>query len=137
MNILFVPDDFGSLVNVHKLENYESVEKVFIDIANDPAKCKPALNPKLVLSEKTGRGKLGPNWITESKEKDGPKMCCYISAEVFLQIPAMQSKVESIIQTSVRTILIERQREIFCSMDTWYDMDVESIPKLEVKLPAT
>ena len=130
MKMICVPEDSGSKENIHNEPDYDKIEKVVIDIANDPVnKDKPEYDPQTFHSKKTGRGNLGLDWISESKSEQ-PIMCCYVLAEVKLQIPGLQGKLENMIQSSVRSILTDQNREIFCGIDNWYGLEISDIPKI-------
>ena len=60
MKIFYIPDDCGAVENFYKIPNYDEVERIVIDIANDPvSKNKPETDPSRFVSAKTERGKLG------------------------------------------------------------------------------
>jgi len=134
MKMASVPDDLGSKNNIHNVSDYDKIEKVVIDIANDPMnKNKPEWDPKSFISKKTGIGNLGPNWIDEAKKRsfsDVPIMCCYVLAEVKLQVPGMQGKLENMIQSSVQGIITDMNRQVFCTVDEWHDLKLEDIPEI-------
>lgn len=131
MKIFYVPDDAGTTKNFYKLPNYDEIERVIIDIANDSvSNNKAETDPSRFVSEKTGRGKLGKNWIENlqsGEQTKYPYMCCYVQAEVQLKIPTLQAKIENMIQSSVRGILTNRNRELFCAIDKWYDLKPDEI----------
>ena len=72
-----------------------SIDGIGIDYIQD---YNPEWDPKIFLSEKTGRGKLTPDW----KEKAGPDtypiMCCYKLVECEFKWFGLQGTVESRIQ---------------------------------------
>jgi len=132
--------DTGNSENVHNLpfSKQKNIEREVIDIANviDTASSGgdrvKAMDPATFVSAKTGRGKLGRNWVSETlasnggKQVDGseygttPLMCCYIMVEVEVKIFGLQSKLEKNIQTQTKRLLTENFRQMLFSIDTWY-----------------
>lgn len=125
----------GTIDNVHHLPDDIKAKRniVKIDIA-DNSKCqkndyKEDEDPTKFLSEKTGRGHLGPNW----EKAQNPVMCCYKLYSIKFKWFGLQTKVESIIQKSVFRLLYNFHRQVFCWIDKWFGMAIEDIRKLETE----
>jgi len=103
-----------------------------IDIANDPidpAKYKEAEDPALFVSEKTGRGKLGKDWI---KTAGKPMMCSYKECAVQLRIWGVQTAGESYIhKVALRDVFLNGHRQAFCWLDEWYGKTIADMRKME------
>ena len=126
----------GAFVNPHEIsdKNNGDVEKILVDIANDPAgDDKSESDPAQFVSKKTGRGGLGKDWIDEGlKDPDSsPMMCAYKLVEVEFKCMLLQSKIENIIQSKSRQIVTYFFRQLFCWMDNWYGLTIEEIRQLE------
>lgn len=122
----------GDIENVHNLDPKElgkrSVDR--IDIANDKVDTrdyKLEEDPTKYRSEKTERGPLGGNWQNCVE----PVMCCYKLYRVLFKWRGFQNKVEGTIMSSVRRLLLNFHRQVFCWLDTWIEMTIEDIRKLE------
>lgn len=69
---------------------------IYLDIANskvDEKDYSVETDPKVFLSEKTGRGRLGENWIQNAK----PRMCCYKLITIKFKVFGFEWKVENFI----------------------------------------
>lgn len=134
--------DAGNSRNIHDLpaNRLKDVERIVIDVANvsdngssDRAR---SMDTATFLSAKTGRGRLGRNWVSDTlaanagKHVDGseygttPLMCCYVLAEVEVKIFGLQSKLEKNIQAQTKKLLTENFRHMFFSIDTWHGLSV-------------
>lgn len=128
-------DDAGKSPNVHNLNQQELIKRkvVDIDIANDPVDAKDykeSEDPTKFESEKTGRGPLvGKGW----EEKQDPVMCCYKLYRVLFKWKLLQNKVEAVLVNSVRRILFNFHRQVFCWLDKWYGFSIKDIRELEEK----
>ena len=120
---------------------------IIIDIANDkinPKDYKPEEDPKLVRSEKTGRGPLtDPNWQKNCE----PVMTCYKLVYIEFKWFGLQTKVESFLAKTVQTLFTKfhrygerrkRQihskclyRQLFCWTDKWFGLTIQDIRDLE------
>lgn len=125
----------GDIENVHHLSQKELAKRQVdkIDIANDP--CDPRdykvdEDPTKFKSEKTGRGPLsGKEW---EKSQD-PVMCCYKLYRIEFKWWGLQTKVENLIVKSVRRLLFNFHRQVFCWIDKWFGMTIEDIRELEAQ----
>lgn len=127
-------DGFGDLPNVHNLTQQELVKRKVevIDIANDtcdPKDYKDTEDPKKFTSSKTGRGPLEGKW----QQNQNPVMCCYKLYRVLFKWRLLQTKVENTIMKSVRRLLFNFHRQVFCWLDRWYGMTIEEIRELEAE----
>ena len=125
----------GDIENVHSLTPQHLKKRVVdvIDIAND--KCdsrdyKADEDPTKFKSEKTGRGPLqGSDW----KKKQDPVMTCYKLYHVEFKWFGLQSVVENMVVKTVRRLLFNFHRQVFCWIDKWFGMTIEDIRELEAK----
>lgn len=128
----FHADDNGKLENPFDLpaDLLKKREIVYIDIANDkvsPGDYKEDEDPTKVLSKKTGRGMLKPNWKDTAK----PMMCVYKLCTVEFKWFGLSSRVEKFIQSSERRLFTVFHRQIFCWMDQWYGLTMADIRRIE------
>lgn len=131
-------DDDGTDENAHDLNQAELIKRqvIKIDIANDP--CQPNdykddEDPVKFHSEKTGRGPLvTKDWATTHS----PVMCCYKLYRILFKWRMLQDKVESKIVSTVRRVLFNFHRQVFCWLDKWHGMTIEDIRALEAKTKA-
>ncbi|XP_066924136.1 phosphatidylinositol transfer protein alpha isoform-like [Clytia hemisphaerica] len=125
----------GDIDNVHSLSPNQYKKRVVdrIDIAND--KCdtrdyKETEDPTKFKSEKTGRGPLqGAGW----EKKQDPVMTCYKLYHIEFKWMGLQSVVENMIVKTVRRLLFNFHRQVFCWIDKWHGMTIEDIRVLEAK----
>jgi len=125
----------GDIENVHSLSPQHLKKRVVdvIDIAND--KCdardyKEEEDPTKFKSEKSGRGPLQEkDW----KSKQDPVMTCYKLYHVEFKWFGLQSVVENKVVQTVRRLLFNFHRQVFCWLDKWYGMSIEDIRELEAK----
>jgi len=123
----------GDIENVHCLTDQHLKKRVIdkIDIAND--KCdsrdyKEEEDPTKFKSTKTGRGPLqGAGW---EKSQD-PVMTCYKLYHVEFKWRGLQTVVENMVVKSIRRLLFNFHRQVFCWLDKWHGMTIEDIRKLE------
>ena len=128
----------GEIENVHELKGNElkNREVVDIDIANDPVSpgdYKEDEDPAKFHSEKTGRGPLGKDWKDST---EGPFMTCYKLYRVEFKWWGLQTKVESIVVRSVKRLLTNFHRQLFCWIDRWFGLTMEDIREIEDKTKA-
>ncbi|KAK3872109.1 hypothetical protein Pcinc_022791 [Petrolisthes cinctipes] len=125
--------DKGDTENIHKLspQEWSEVEVVKIDIANDPVSpddYKSDEDPTKVASKKTGRGPLvGPRWW----EKMDPVMTCYKLIKCEFKWFGLQTKVEKVVQDFERRLMIKFHRQVFCWLDQWHGLSIDSIRAIE------
>lgn len=124
--------DNGSSYNVFELspEQLAKREIVKIDIANDPIQPNDYIleeDPAKFLSQKTGRGNLGKDWISTTQ----PVMTCYKLVTVEFKWFGLQKRIESFIQSSERRLFTKFHRQIFCWIDQWHGLTMADIRKLE------
>jgi len=125
----------GDIQNVHNLNQQELIKRTIerIDIANDvcdPKDYKLTEDPKRFKSATTGRGPLAAtNW----EKQQSPVMTCYKLYRVLFQWRLLQTKVENLIMRSVRRLLFNFHRQVFCWLDKWSQMTIADIRELELK----
>jgi len=126
--------DAGTTENAHnrtpaQLKERSGVE--IIDIANDPidpARYKEEEDPALYVSKKTGRGKLGKDWIKNTT----PVMCSYKECAVQLRIWGVQTAGESYIhKVALRDVFLSGHRQAFCWLDEWFGLSMGDIRTIE------
>jgi len=125
--------DAGTSENVFNHTDSELKERTvdIIDVANDPidpTKYKPEEDLTLWESEKTGRGKLGKDWIKNTT----PVMCSYKECAVQLRIWGVQTAGEAYIhKVALRDVFLNGHRQAVSWMDEWYGKTMEDMIKLE------
>ncbi|RHZ87793.1 hypothetical protein Glove_30g23 [Diversispora epigaea] len=110
----------------------EKRQTILVDVANDPIESKyynEKEDPKLVHSEKTGRGPLEKNWIQTAE----PVMTCYKLVTVEFKWFGLQSKIEASIHNVMQTLFTRFHRQLFCWTDRWYGMTMNDIRSYEDK----
>jgi hypothetical protein len=131
-------DDDGSSENALNLsaENLAQREVDTIDIVTedvDPRYYKKEEDPKLYVSEKTGRGKLQAGWHKTHK----PVMCIYKVAYVEFRVWGLQTKSEQWLHKSmVRDVVLLGHKQAFCWLDEWIGMTLEHIRQYEADTKA-
>ncbi|XP_015245382.1 PREDICTED: phosphatidylinositol transfer protein alpha isoform-like [Cyprinodon variegatus] len=128
--------DMGDQENVHKVENWDSVEVININIADNneisTKDYKKEHDPSLFKSEKTGRGPLGPDWQKElAADSNCPKMCCYKLVTVEFKWRGLQKKMEAFIQKVEKRLFTHFHRQLFCTMDDWIRLTMDDIRRME------
>jgi hypothetical protein len=143
----FLGDRFNITVTTRYLPDAGTTENAFnrteaelkerggadiIDIANDPidpTKYKEEEDPALFESKKTGRGKLGKDWL---KTIDTPVMCSYKECSVTLRIWGVQTAGESYIhKVALRDVFFNGHRQAFCWLDEWFGKTIDDMRKME------
>lgn len=124
--------DRGEQDNVFGLSNDQLKKRdvVYIDIANDTIptnEYKAEEDPKKFLSKKTGRGQLKSNWTETQK----PIMCAYKLVSVEFKWFGLQTKIEKFIQTFERKLFSKFNRQLFCWIDEWHDLNMDDIRRIE------
>jgi len=128
----YLPDG-GDSANPHNRTEAELKDRTIeiIDIANDPidpAKYKEEEDPALFESKKTGRGKLGKDWIQTAT----PIMCSYKECSVHLKVWGIQTMGESFIhKVALRDVFLSGHRQVFCWLDEWFGKTVDDMRKME------
>lgn len=124
-------EDRGDSANVHSLpsDKLATREVQMLDITKDNINDDYNIDedPRIFLSEKTGRGQLGPKWI----ETANPVMTCYKLVECEFKWMGIQTRVEQFIMKTEAKLLAQFNRKVFCWIDKWFDMDMEAIRKYE------
>ncbi|KAI8081369.1 uncharacterized protein BX664DRAFT_340223 [Halteromyces radiatus] len=122
--------ELENALNISK-EDLKKREVVIIDIAHDKIDSKdykPAEDPKLFHSQKTGRGPLvDPDW----QKKCDPVMTCYKLVYIEFKWFGIQSKTESFIANSIHNLFIKFHRQLFCWTDQWFGMTIQDIRDME------
>ncbi|XP_043094874.1 phosphatidylinositol transfer protein beta isoform-like [Puntigrus tetrazona] len=126
--------DLGTLENVHKLDSstWKSVEVTPIDIADKeqviPVDYKADEDPAIFHSVKTGRGPLGPSWKRELvNNPTAYLMCSYKLVTVKFKWWGLQNRIESFIHKQEKRIFTNFNRQLFCWIDQWVELDMEDI----------
>lgn len=68
-----------------------------MDFVNDPVSTHDYTaeeDPKLYISQKTGRGPLNDDWVEDCKRNNKPIMCAYKLCRVEFRYWGMQTRVE-------------------------------------------
>ncbi|KAF9576949.1 hypothetical protein EC968_000074 [Mortierella alpina] len=130
-----VDGDRGQLDNALNLspELLKQREVVSIDVANDPKSYHlQTFNPakedvNTSFSQKALRGPLQGSW---AKTCD-PVMTCYKLVSIEFKWYGLQTKMESYMHSVERDLFTKFHRELFCSMDGWYGLTMDSIREME------
>lgn len=99
-------------------------------------------DPKLFVSDKTGRGPLGEEWLEEYwREIKGKKqptarnmslMCAYKICRVEFRYWGMQTKLEKFIHdVALRKTMLRAHRQAWAWQDEWYGLTIEDIREIE------
>lgn len=133
--------DTGSQNDVFNLSSAEKRQRDIdpIDIVKDfiaPHEYLVEEDPKLYKSNKTQRGPLSDDWITEINNNPGktPVMCAYKLCKVEFRYWGMQSKIERFIHdVGLRKVMVRAHRQAWCWQDEWYGLTMEDIRQLELE----
>ncbi|KAK3833983.1 MAG: hypothetical protein JOS17DRAFT_789329 [Linnemannia elongata] len=79
------------------------------------------------FSQKALRGPLQGSW---AKTCD-PVMTCYKLVSIEFKWYGLQTKMESYMHSVERDLFTKFHRELFCSMDNWHGLSMESIREME------
>ena len=125
----------GDIENVHNLNGAQLQKRIVdkVDIVNDkvdPRDYKPEEDPTKFSSAKTGRGPLPTG---EWQSSQDPVMTCYKLYHIEFKWHGLQPTVENMIVRSIRRLLYNFGRQVFCWTDHWHSMSVEEIRKHEEK----
>uniref|UniRef100_A0A1B6C760 Cytoplasmic phosphatidylinositol transfer protein 1 n=2 Tax=Clastoptera arizonana TaxID=38151 RepID=A0A1B6C760_9HEMI len=110
-------------LNEEELKN-RTVET--IDIAYDeinPKHYKEEEDLRFFQSKKTHRGPLIEGW----QNTTSPIMCSYKFVQTSFEVWGLQTKVEELIQKSIRDILLLGHRQAFAWIDEWYGMSLVDV----------
>jgi len=130
-----VDGDRGQLENALHLspERLKQREVVTIDVAKDAQSYYlQTFNPAKEdvtrsFSQKALRGPLQGDW---AKTCD-PVMTCYKLVSIEFKWYGLQTKMESYMHSIERDLFTKFHRELFCSMDQWHGLTMESIREME------
>ncbi|KHJ79186.1 phosphatidylinositol transfer protein [Oesophagostomum dentatum] len=106
---------------------------IYLDICDDVAIGKydycSETDPKIFLSNRTGRGQLKPGWVHDTT----PIMCCYKVVTVHFKWTGLSNFVEKTIQKQYPKIFTKFHREAFCWIDYWLDLTDDELREFEEK----
>jgi len=139
--------DGGHQDNVFKLSSSDrrANEPDLIDVVRDQAMDASYLeaeDPRVYVSQKTGRGPLGDDWIhdywkeCEGKEtplKNGKAiMCAYKICKVEFKYWGMQTKIEKFIHdVALRKTMCKAHQQAWAWMDEWWGLTIDDIRAIE------
>ncbi|XP_035721689.1 protein retinal degeneration B-like isoform X3 [Vespa mandarinia] len=139
----YFPDN-GYQENVFKLNGADLRNRVvdLIDIVKDQIDYVKEEDPKLYISEKTGRGPLTDTWLedywSEIKGKQQPTpsgkslMCAYKLCRVEFRCWGVQTKLEKFIHDmALRKVMARAHRQAWAWQDEWYGLTMEDIREIE------
>ena len=88
----------------------------------------PVGDPRGVRSAKTGRGPLREKgW----EKQAAPVMCAYKLVRMTCDVP-FHSKIErAVLKSAIHDLVLNAHKNIFCSLDEWAWLDVETIRDFE------
>ncbi|XP_043281558.1 protein retinal degeneration B isoform X4 [Venturia canescens] len=142
----YFPDN-GHQENVFKLSGSDLRNRIVdvIDVVKDQLSAADYVkeeDPKLFVSEKTGRGPLAESWLEdywkEVKGKEQPTrsgkslMCAYKLCRVEFRYWGMQTKLEKFIQdVALRKTMVRAHRQAWAWQDEWNGLTMEDIREIE------
>ncbi|RLU17848.1 hypothetical protein DMN91_010086 [Ooceraea biroi] len=142
----YFPDD-GHQENVFNLTGSDYRNRIVdvIDIVKDQpygADYVKEEDPKLYVSEKTGRGPLEDMWLedywadVEGKQQPTPSgkslMCAYKLCRVEFRYWGMQTKLEKFIHdVALRKTMVRAHRQAWAWQDEWNGLTMEDIREIE------
>ncbi|KAL9886990.1 retinal degeneration B isoform 1-T2 [Glossina fuscipes fuscipes] len=142
----YFPDN-GFQENVFKLSGGDLRNRVVdvIDIVKDQlfgGDYVKEEDPKLFVSEKTGRGPLGEDWLEEYwREVKGKRqptsrnmslMCAYKICRVEFRYWGMQTKLEKFIHdVALRKTMLRAHRQAWAWQDEWHGLTIDDIREIE------
>ncbi|XP_037088501.1 protein retinal degeneration B-like isoform X3 [Pollicipes pollicipes] len=99
-------------------------------------------DPRLFVSQRTGRGPLGDDWISEywsdcqGKQTPLPNgralMCAYKLCKVEFRYWGMQSKIEKFIHDiALRKTMLRAHRQAWAWQDEWHGLTIDDIRRIE------
>uniref|UniRef100_A0A914DMA9 Phosphatidylinositol transfer protein n=1 Tax=Acrobeloides nanus TaxID=290746 RepID=A0A914DMA9_9BILA len=126
--------DRGTTENAHNLSPAELAKRevIHVNIANDHeflthADIHQDTRPSTFHSQKTGRGPLTGNWISNCQ----PVMCCYKLVTVHFKWFGLQHLVESYAHKQYPRLFSKFHREVFCWIDKWHGLTMQDIREIE------
>ncbi|KYN14107.1 Protein retinal degeneration B [Trachymyrmex cornetzi] len=140
----YFPDD-GHQENVFNLTGSDYRNRIvdIIDIVKDQpygADYVREEDPKLYVSEKTGRGPLEDTWLedywADGKQQPTPSgkslMCAYKLCRVEFHYWGMQTKLEKFIHdVALRKTMVRAHRQAWAWQDEWNGLTMEDIREIE------
>ncbi|XP_012231452.1 protein retinal degeneration B isoform X2 [Linepithema humile] len=142
----YFPDD-GHQENVFNLSGSDYRNRIVdvIDIVKDQPYGADYLkeeDPKLYVSEKSGRGPLEDTWLedywadVEGKQQPTPSgkslMCAYKLCRVEFRYWGMQTKLEKFIHdVALRKVMVRAHRQAWAWQDEWIGLTMEDIREIE------
>ncbi|XP_011060769.1 PREDICTED: protein retinal degeneration B isoform X10 [Acromyrmex echinatior] len=142
----YFPDD-GHQENVFNLTGSDYRNRIvdIIDIVKDQPYGTDYVkeeDPKLYVSEKTGRGPLEDTWLedywadVEGKQQPTPSgkslMCAYKLCRVEFHYWGMQTKLEKFIHdVALRKTMVRAHRQAWAWQDEWNGLTMEDIREIE------
>ncbi|XP_012272496.1 protein retinal degeneration B isoform X2 [Orussus abietinus] len=142
----YYPDN-GHQENVFKLSGSDLRNRIvdLIDVVKDQlygADYVKEEDPKLFISEKTGRGPLSESWLADywddvkGKTQPTPSgkalMCAYKLCRVEFRYWGMQTKLEKFIHdVALRKTMLRAHRQAWAWQDEWNGLTMEDIREIE------
>ncbi|CAL2037074.1 unnamed protein product [Caenorhabditis brenneri] len=132
-------DDYGQQENVFNLNEKEKANRIidYMDFVKDPMGSHDYCveeDPKLYHSEKTGRGPLTDDWVTDHRKKGLPIMCAYKLCKVEFRYWGMQTRAERWIHDlALRNTMMRAHRQAWAWQDEWTGLTMNDIRKLEAE----
>jgi len=112
-------------------EKLKEREVDHIDIAFDePRHYKEEEDPKKFKSVATNRGPLMEGW----RETDKPIMCSYKLVHAAFEVWGLQTKVEAMIHSTIRDVLLLGHRQAFTWVDEWINMTLDDVREYEKRI---
>uniref|UniRef100_A0A914VVA9 DDHD domain-containing protein n=1 Tax=Plectus sambesii TaxID=2011161 RepID=A0A914VVA9_9BILA len=130
-------DDAGTRENVFGLNKAEIKQRIvdYMDFVKDPISSGDYCleeDPKLYVSEKTGRGPLSDDWAEQHSAQKKPIMCAYKLCRVEFRYWGMQTRVERWIhELALRKTMLRAHRQAWAWQDEWYSLTMDDIRQLE------
>ena len=125
--------EVATVKNIHNLSQKDLVKRKvdIIDIVNDPIpdkKYKKEEDPKFFKSKLRPIGPLSKDWMKTTR----PILCAYKLVRVKFEKWIIGHRIEQAIQDhAFRETFLEVNRQAFCWMDEWINMDEHDIRKFE------
>uniref|UniRef100_A0A8D8SCH5 Protein retinal degeneration B n=1 Tax=Cacopsylla melanoneura TaxID=428564 RepID=A0A8D8SCH5_9HEMI len=147
----YLPDD-GSTENVFNLTGSELRSRIVevIDVVKDQLYGGDYVrdeDPSIYVSEKTGRGPLSEDWISEHWEtvkgheqphQSKSLMCAYKLCKVQFHYWGMQTKLEKFVHDfALRRTMLRAHRQAWAWQDEWDGLTIEDIRKIERETAVT
>uniref|UniRef100_A0A8R1E7A4 Phosphatidylinositol transfer protein N-terminal domain-containing protein n=1 Tax=Caenorhabditis japonica TaxID=281687 RepID=A0A8R1E7A4_CAEJA len=132
-------DDYGQQENVFNLSDKERESRQidYMDFVKDPISSHDYCveeDPKLYKSEKTGRGPLTDDWVSDHRKRGLPIMCAYKLCRVEFRYWGMQTRAERWIHDlALRNTMLRAHRQAWAWQDEWTGLTMKDIRKLEAE----